>query len=136
MNPIAPGTEPIQFVSMAVILVTMVFIFLQIWIDFQDDDPMWTLALPMLLWIIHSAIYYITLEADRSLFIPFDVQYTVWSSILRLHGYLTIGGYEGYRLYVKWITWRSNKKIQALLNGEISIEAKGKIDNAKRERGH
>lgn len=88
MNPIAAGIEPIQIISMIVVIAIIILEVLQM--RQQPYNMYW--FIPLLAWMIHGLIFYITLFLDRAGMIPLPINpsYTEWSSILRLHGYLTI----------------------------------------------
>lgn len=88
MIPIAQGVEPIQVTSLIVVLAIILMEVLQM--RQQPNKLYW--FIPLLAWMIHGLFFYIILFMDREGLIlpPIDPSYTVWSSILRLHGYLTI----------------------------------------------
>lgn len=87
---------PIQIVSLGVIVATIVFIIWQI--KLQPRKLNW--FLPMLFWISHGLLFYLTLTVERFGLVELSLSYTEWSSILRLHGYLTILAIEVTRWYM------------------------------------
>lgn len=96
MIPIAAGVEPVQVFSLVVVFGIIVMEVLQM--RQQPHNQYW--FIPLLAWMIHGLIFYMVLFLDRADLIPlpFNPIYTEWSSILRLHGYLTIFAVE----YNRW----------------------------------
>lgn len=88
MIPIAQSVEPVQIFSMLVVLAIIIMEVLQM--HQQPQNIYW--FIPLLAWMIHGLIFYVVLFLDRAGLIPLPIDpvYTSWSSVLRLHGYLTI----------------------------------------------
>ena len=95
---IAHNAEPIQWVSAGFILIALVFIALQV-VQKRDRNVMLWL-LPIAIWMIHGLLFYVTLFINRSVELIPGVSYTVWSSVLRLHGYITIASIEIAQWYL------------------------------------
>ena len=68
-----------QIVSLAVIVAIMVVE--AIWVRCHRQE--WRWAVPLLFWMAHSLVLYLIVLLT-------DVPMTTWSSILRLHGYLSV----------------------------------------------
>lgn len=49
---------------------------------------------PILFWMIHIFSFYLVLLLDRNRIYDFPGLFTEWSSVLRLHGLITIAGIE------------------------------------------
>ena len=100
MISIAPGIEPVQIFSMIVVLAIIIMEILQM--RQQPNNLYW--FIPLLAWMIHGFIFYLILFLDRAGMIPpfINPSYTEWSSILRLHGYLTI-------LAVEYNRWKGHR---------------------------
>lgn len=94
MQPIAAQVEPIQIVTMMVILATIIVIITQVR---NRRDWLW---IPCFAWVLHGILFYICLTIDRAGWLRLDVTYTTWSSVLRLHGFVTALGTELVRLYI------------------------------------
>jgi hypothetical protein len=97
--------EPIQIVSfvfVAIILIFEVLIYRE-----SIKDRQW--VRPMFLWILHSAVFYGYLILDRANVVPDAYSYTQWSSLFRLHGYITIAIIDISR----WWIHRKLKKAHA-----------------------
>lgn len=59
----------------------------------------WLMAVPMIIWLLHSVVYYLAI-----VLIPPQygvTNYSDWSSVLRLHGYMTIAMIGAYRIW-RW----------------------------------
>lgn len=54
------------------------------------------LALPTIFWMLHIVAFYLTIALEVN---PDQINHTMWSSILRLHGILSILSYAVYRLH-------------------------------------
>ena len=56
----------------------------------------WLRSVPMMLWLAHAVIFYVAVL----LFPPeqYVTNYSGWSSLLRLHGYMTVSSLALYRL--------------------------------------
>lgn len=51
----------------------------------------WFFDIPLLLWLIHGFVYYMTLILVIHVFGGYDtIFFTSWSSALRFHGYVTL----------------------------------------------
>lgn len=94
---IAPGNEPIQYVSLVIILAVLIVLALEV----RQAPKNWLWTVPMGMWIVHGLVFYVALFENRFGWIPFDISYTSWSSILRLHGYLTVLAIEITRWYLR-----------------------------------
>jgi len=96
---IAQQLEPIQIVSMLVIVATLIFLYLQC----EEDSKVRNWVVPMFVWMGHGLVYYLVLFANRAQIfeaLPFGFTYTTWSSILRFHGYITVLMVEITRWYL------------------------------------
>lgn len=92
---IATQVEPIQWVSLAVVLVIIVLVGLQIQQRRKNTEWLW--LVPVLVWMLHALLFYSVLMIDRYGVVRIDVTYTTWSSILRLHGFVTVLATEAAR---------------------------------------
>ena len=72
------------------------------WIYFNKSR--WKVAIPMLLWLIHSLVFYaaIFLNPDPA---RVYLQFYNWSSMLRMQGYLTVLMMSLYRLNGGLLKW-------------------------------
>jgi len=77
----------VQMVSLAVIVAIMVVE--GMWMRCHRQK--WRWAVPLLVWMAHSLVFYLFVLLT-------DVPMTGWSSVLRLHGYLSVLGTEILRL--------------------------------------
>lgn len=96
---IAPQIEPIQWMSSIVVLGILIVVYLQSRSRKSLEARLW--LLPMAIWALHSLVFYSVLTIDRLGLAPLEISYTTWSSILRLHGYITVLGYEATRWYLQ-----------------------------------
>jgi hypothetical protein len=97
IQTIAPQIEPVNIASLMVLIIILIFMTLQL--KQFNNCKLW--LLPMLVVIVHSTIFYVVLMLDRGGIIQFNVTYTTWSSILRLHTYITIAAIEATRWSLK-----------------------------------
>jgi len=96
---IAPSeVGPIQVASIVAILLILAVIYSEIRLDRREY--LW--SIPLILWMVHGLAFYTVLAVDRCTQLDTGINFTIWSSMLRLHGYLTILGVEVARLYIKW----------------------------------
>lgn len=112
---IAPGVEPIQFITLFFVMMSTILL---AWV-LACLKHYWTWILPGFFWLIHALIFYIVLMLERAGGVAFDVSYTTWSAILRLHGAITLFCYIVVLLYIirqrgciniwKWISLQRGK---------------------------
>lgn len=91
--PTVQDLSPIQWFSLLVILGVIVQELYYIYLVPSKRLLSWV----MIFWMLHGAIYYICIFMDVNLTVT-TMSYVTWSSILRLHGYLTIFGITFYRI--------------------------------------
>ena len=91
----------IDATQLATVIGTILIIYLQVR-QIREDCRAWLWQLPLLIWMVHTLIFYSMLFLDGLDIIDVhkfaNVVFSVWSSILRLHGTFTILGLE----FTRW----------------------------------
>lgn len=86
-----PYMQPVQWASL---FLSVVLIVLVLWV-MQTRKYKQFEYLPWLIWFVHTAVYYSALAMRWE---TMAGHYGDWGSVLRLHGYLTIGYHLVYKL--------------------------------------
>ena len=73
---------------------------IHIWSKRNVKRTLW--SIPIIIWILHTIVFYICVFIN--LVYPLPISFTIWSSTLRLHGYISIA----------WIIYYLN-----VLNGKV-----------------
>ena len=103
--PLFTDNIPIQVASTILIVLIMACLLAQGLLD--RKSILW--IIPVFLWMVHGLAFYLVLGIDRFTdqpITPFMGSYTLWSSILRFHGYLTIFGMELTHLIITFLKHR------------------------------
>lgn len=87
----------LEVFSMFCIMLTLFIIYKQI--DKKHEVGLW--AIPMIMWLLHSLIFYAFVNIERFSGIDVGISFTFWSAILRLHGYMTILFVEFFRFIIQ-----------------------------------